>query len=227
METTNLVLPLLVGCSIGGFIQGLAGFGFAVVAMSCWVWFLDPKLAASLTLLGGLLGQTISAVKIKKVFNIKKTFWYISGGLLGIPLGTLLLPTINIALFKQLLGLFLLIWCPLMLFSNLIPRLNIHHKAAHVIIGLCGGIMSGLGGFAGVLPTLWCTLNGENKNTQRAIIQSFSLCILWVTFATYIGQNLINTDHIKLFSMMVPVIIISSLIGSSLFKRISPDFFDV
>ena len=57
---TTVFIPLLLGSLLAGFIQGLSGFGFAVVAMSCWAWFLEPKTAAILTLYGGLLGQTIS-----------------------------------------------------------------------------------------------------------------------------------------------------------------------
>lgn len=39
-----------------------------------------------------------------------------------------------------------------------------------------------LGGFTGVLATLWCTLRGMNKDARRAIIQKFNLALRVVTF---------------------------------------------
>ena len=36
-------------------------------------------------------------------------------------------------------------------------------------VGLVGGVLGGIGGFAGSVPTLWCTLRGFNKDTQRAV----------------------------------------------------------
>lgn len=38
-----------------------------------------------------------------------------------------------------------------------------------------------LGGFTGVLATLWCTLRGMNKDARRAIIQKFNLALRVVT----------------------------------------------
>ncbi|MDH4052870.1 MAG: sulfite exporter TauE/SafE family protein, partial [Rubrivivax sp.] len=39
---------LLTGAVVAGFVQGLSGFGFSMVAMSFWVWGLDPRAAAVL-----------------------------------------------------------------------------------------------------------------------------------------------------------------------------------
>ncbi len=33
---------------VAGFVQGLTGFAFALIAMSFWVWVLPPQLAAPL-----------------------------------------------------------------------------------------------------------------------------------------------------------------------------------
>ena len=160
---TTVFIPLLLGSLLAGFIQGLSGFGFAVVAMSCWAWFLDPKTAAVLTLYGGLLGQTISAFKLKQKFQTKLVWPFILGGFVGIPIGSTILPLLNVDLFKRFLGIFLLIWCPLMLFAQRIPHIKVRHKAVNLIIGLCGGVMSGFGGFSGVLPTLWCTTSSHHR----------------------------------------------------------------
>jgi hypothetical protein len=43
-------------------VQGISGFAFAMVAMSIWVWGVDPALAALTAVFGGVTGQIISAI---------------------------------------------------------------------------------------------------------------------------------------------------------------------
>lgn len=38
---------LVVGAAVAGFVQGLSGFAFSMVAMSFWVWGIDPHVAAA------------------------------------------------------------------------------------------------------------------------------------------------------------------------------------
>ncbi|HYG41705.1 MAG TPA: sulfite exporter TauE/SafE family protein, partial [Bordetella sp.] len=40
-----LLVVIVAGAAVAGFVQGLAGFGFGMVAMSFWAWTLDPRLA--------------------------------------------------------------------------------------------------------------------------------------------------------------------------------------
>ncbi|MET0890224.1 MAG: sulfite exporter TauE/SafE family protein, partial [Stenotrophomonas maltophilia] len=46
MDSIYLVVAL--GAIVAGFVQGLSGFAFGLVALSFWAWVLDPKLAATL-----------------------------------------------------------------------------------------------------------------------------------------------------------------------------------
>ena len=39
-------LLFILGAMIAGFVQGLTGFAFALIAMSFWVWVLNPQVAA-------------------------------------------------------------------------------------------------------------------------------------------------------------------------------------
>lgn len=59
-----------LGAIVAGFVQGLSGFAFGMVAMSLWVWFLDPVLAAILTIFGSLVGQLIAFVRVPRSINL-------------------------------------------------------------------------------------------------------------------------------------------------------------
>ncbi len=50
--------------ALGGFIQGISRFAFAMIALSIWAWALAPEVAAELCVLGGLAGMSGSVPAI-------------------------------------------------------------------------------------------------------------------------------------------------------------------
>ncbi len=55
----SLYVLVAAGAMAAGFVQGLSGFGFGMVAMSFWAWTIDPKLAAAMVVFGSLTGQLL------------------------------------------------------------------------------------------------------------------------------------------------------------------------
>jgi uncharacterized membrane protein YfcA len=202
-------------------VQGLSGFGFGLTAMSLWAWTLDPKLAAALAVFGGLTGQVIQAVTVRRGFNLQRLLPFVAGGLCGLPLGIYILPRLDIPLFKALLGLLLVVMCPLMFFAASLPRITRGGRAGDALAGVAGGAMGGLGGFTGVVPTLWCTLRGFEKDVQRAVIQNFNLAMLAVTFATYVATGIATREMLPLFAIVAPAMLVPSLLGARVYLGIS------
>jgi uncharacterized membrane protein YfcA len=218
MDSTIPIIAL--GAVVAGFVQGLSGFAFGLVAMSFWAWSLDPRLAAALAVFGALTGQLVAAVTVRRSFHVSLLLPFILGGLAGIPIGILLLPHLNIHLFKACLGTLLVVWCPVMLMAHRLPRIA-GGRIGDGVAGAIGGIMGGIGGFAGTIPTLWCTLRGFDKDTQRSVIQNFNLATLAVTMATYVSTGIVNRDMLPMFAIVAPAILIPSLIGSRMYIGIS------
>lgn len=219
MDAVYLVIAL--GAAVAGFVQGLSGFAFGMVAMSFWAWVLAPQEAAVLSVFGSLVGQVISAITVRRGFEWARLRPFILGGLAGIPLGVLLLPHLDMAWFKALLGGMLVLWCPVMLLSGRLPRLQRGGRLADGSVGLAGGVMGGLGGFTGTLPTLWCTLRGYPKDVQRSVIQNFNLSMLAVTMGSYLATGLVTRPMLPLFAIVAPAMLIPSLLGSRLYIGIS------
>ena len=219
MDSQTLII--IAGAAAAGFVQGLSGFAFGMVSMSIWAWTIDPRLAAAMAVFGSLTGQIIAAVTVRRGFDIKKLAPFILGGLLGLPIGLLLLPRLDVLMFKVLLGTLLVIACPAMLFSSRLPRITGGGRVADGLAGAGGGFMGAFGGFTGVLPTLWCTLRGLEKDSQRAIIQNFNLAMLAVTFASYIATGVVTSATLPYFAIVAPAMLIPSLLGARLYIGIS------
>jgi uncharacterized membrane protein YfcA len=219
MDSVFLVVTL--GAVIAGFVQGLSGFAFGLVAMSFWAWVLDPRLAATLAVFGALVGQIIAAITVRRGFDLQRLLPFVLGGLLGIPLGVMLLPRLDMDWFKATLGVLLVLWCPAMLYAKNLPRISVGGRAADAAVGMAGGVLGGIGGFAGTLPTLWCTLRGFEKNAQRAVIQNFNLSVLLVTMGTYLATGIVTRDMLPLFAIVAAAMLVPALLGAKLYIGIS------
>ncbi|KQP49073.1 sulfite exporter TauE/SafE family protein [Pseudorhodoferax sp. Leaf274] len=219
MDSIYLVVAL--GAVVAGFVQGLSDFAFGLVAMSLWAWTLEPRLAAVLAVFGALTGQVIAAVSVRRGFDAQRLLPFVLGGLLGVPLGVLLLPRLDVEWFKVVLGTLLVLWCPAMLMAKNLPRITRGGRLADGAVGLAGGVMGGIGGFTGTLPTLWCTLRGFDKDAQRAVIQNFNLSMLAVTMSTYVATGLVTRKMLPLFAIVAPAMLVPTLLGARLYIGIS------
>ncbi len=216
---------IVAGAATAGFVQGLTGFGFGLVAMSFWAWSLDPRLAAVLAVFGGLTGQTLAAFTVRRGFDAKRVLPFVAGGLLGLPIGLWLLPRIDAVMFRVYIGTLLAVWCPVMLFSQRLPHLRFGGRAADGVAGACGGLMGPLGGFTGAVPTLWCTLRGYERDTQRAVIQNFNLAMLAVTMVSYLATGVVTAPMLPLMAVVEPSLLVQALLGMKVYVGISPAAF--
>lgn len=214
-------LIVAVGAMVAGFAQGISGFAFGLIAMSIWAWVLDPHLAAILSICGALTGQLLAAITIRRGFYWTFLLPFVLGGLVGIPIGVSVLPYLDIHLFKALLGAFLIVWCPIMLLAKYFPTIAIGNRFWDGIIGIIGGIMSGIAGFAGAVPSLWSMFRGFDKHIQRTVVQNFNLSTLLVTFLTYLAKGAITVEVLPFLAMVVPIVIITAFLGARMYIGLS------
>ena len=206
---------------VAGFVQGISGFAFGLVALVFWAWVVPPSVAAPLVVGCSLLGQLLTIRAARQGFNLRRALPFVVGGVLGVPLGAWLLPHIPQDGFKAGLGLLLLLWCPTMLFATNLPRIAAGGRLADAAAGWLGGVMGGLGGISGPAPTLWCTLRGWDKHAQRAVFQTFHTTMHTLTLTAYFFSGLLTAPTGRMFLVAVPAMLVPSLIGARLYHRVS------
>jgi hypothetical protein len=219
--TNEVLVSVVLGTCLAGFVQGLSGFAFGLVAMSIWAWSIEPQLAAPMVVFGSVVGQLLAIDTVRRGFDARRAMPFIVGGIFGVPLGVWLLHYVDPRLFRGGVGAFLICYCSAMLLARHLPVVTRGGRMLDGLVGWVGGIMGGLGGLTGPAPTLWCTLRGWDRDTQRAVFQSFSLTMQVLTLATYVVSGTVTLGMTRIFAVMVPVSILPTLAGVRLYRRIS------
>jgi uncharacterized membrane protein YfcA len=175
---------------------------------------------------GSLVGQLIALPILWKGVDLRRLAPFIIGGVIGVPLGILLLKIIDPDGFKLGLGLFLLIYCPAMLLTPSTLAVKWGGKWADGVAGWTGGVCGGIGGLAGGLPTLWCTLRGWDKDTQRGVMQGFNITMHVTTLTGYlIAGDVITLETLGLFAVITPALAIPVILGTLVFRRLDQKAF--
>ena len=221
METWILAL----GAAVAGLVQGIAGFAFAMVAMSIWVWGVNPQVAAVMAVFGGWAGQVIAAIRVRREWHVRTLWTFVVGSAVGIPIGTRLLPLLDPNRFKLVLGIMLVVGCSAMLASSRLPSIKKGGSVADAAVGFLGGVMAPLSGFSGLAPALWCTLRGYKKDHHRAIMQNFNLIVLSATLASIVWSGRARAQNLPQMAIVAGSLVVPTLWGSKIYIGMSASAF--
>lgn len=108
------------------------------------------------------------------------------------------------------------------LYALLAPRLpRIAHggRVADAAVGFVSGIMGGLGGYSGVLPTIWTQLRGWPKEAARGVYRPF---ILVMQIATLLAAGFVTFDptSLALIVAALPALLAGAWLGWLAFGRL-------
>jgi len=221
----SFFIQVILVATLAGFIQGVSGFAFALVATSLWAWMIEPQVLAPTVIMASLLGQLTSLSSIKTRLSFERTTPFLVGGAIGVPGGVLLLPLLDATAFRISIGVMLIIYCSVMLGIRELPVVRGGGKPADGSIGLLAGILGGATGVPGPPIILWCALRGWDKASQRATFQSFFIGIQLLILGVYIAAGLVNARSLQLVLVAALPIMISSWIGSKVFRRFTDQDF--
>jgi len=211
---------LLIGALAGGFVSGLAGFGTALMALGIWLYVLPPSVAVTLVLICSVIAQTSTLPQMWRSFDLTLVWPFVIGGLLGTPLGTLLIAHADPRDFKLTVGAFLLVF-PVALYFSRPMAFTIGGRLADAAIGFAGGILGGLAGLSGPLPILWASVRGWGKDERRGIFQIFNIAVLFAALCLQAASGLVDREVIWLAALAFPATLAGSWIGARLYHALS------
>jgi uncharacterized protein len=218
---------LVAGALAGGFVSGLAGFGTALMALGIWLYVMPPSIAVPLVLTCSVIAQAATLPSMWRNFDLALVWPFVAGGLLGVPIGTLLVAHADPLIFKLAVGVFLLVF-PVALYFGKPMAFTIGGKPADVAIGFAGGILGGLAGLSGPLPILWASVRGWGKDERRGIFQTFNIAVLFAALCLQAAGGMIGSQALWFTAIAFPGTVLGSWLGARLYHTLSDrNFHDV
>jgi len=212
---------LLAGASLAGLVQGMTGFAYSVVALSFWAWVLKPEVAAPLTVLGALTGQLTTLLTVRRGFTWGHIAPFVFGGVFGVPIGVFILHNIDPVRFRLVLGVLFTLYGIYGLAAPETQKLKIGGRGLDAVIGGIGGALGGLGGLSGSVPAIWTQLRGWKRDLRRATMQVYNIAIHCLTLTIYSRTHALNATSWKLYAITAPLLLLASLYGARIYKRVS------
>ena len=211
---------LWVGAFVGGIAAGGSGFAFGLAASSIWLHRVDPLHSAILITGCGVLLHLTTIWPQRRHIDVARLWPLVAGGVLGIPIGVRLLVYTDASVMKTALGVFLLVFGTYALLAPRLHTVTAGGRLADAGIGFLGGILGGIGGYSGVLPTIWTQLRGWPKEIARAVYQPYVIIVQAIALAGILWVTLDRAGLIMLVAVLPPLLF-GTWIGWQLYGRMN------
>jgi uncharacterized membrane protein YfcA len=225
MLTWTALAVVTAGAFAGGFISGLAGFGTGLVALGIWLHVIPPAPATTLAAVCSVAAQVQTIPAIWHAIDRRRVWPMLAAGLVGVPVGTALLPMVDPDAFRLSVGVLLIAFSGFMLLGRWQPRVTWGGRAADGAVGFAGGFLGGLCSLSGPLPTVWATLRGWSKDQRRGVFQSFNLTILAAVVIWHIASGLVTWAFVRLVLTALPGTVAGAWLGARAYRRLSDHHF--
>lgn len=219
-------LLVFAGAFVGGFVSGLSGFGTGLAGMPFWLLAVHPVVAAQLAAFSAVISQAQTLGTVRYALSWSHLGPITVAGLIGVPIGVWLLPSIPVNAFKLGIGWILIVFC---LFLLVVPahwRLKHRYRGIEVGMGFAGGFLGGLTGVPGPAVIMWGTVQSWSREEKRALYQVFILAVLFMMLAASAVWGLIGWAFLKGALIVAPSTIIGAYCGEWLYRRVDDRRFD-
>ena len=225
--SAETILFLVLGAAASGFINGLAGTGTALFALGFYLVVLPPVTAvaivAFMSVLAGLQGLWV--VRAAIIARPDRLALFILPGLIGVPLGILLLQLLDAQTLRIGIAVMLIVYGGYFSFRAALPAFERETPWLDGTIGFVGGVLGGAASLSGALPAMWLSLRPWPKAETRAVLQPYNVVILLCTVAVLFFRGAYDATALRALLVVVPVGLITTQVGIYVFRIISDDMF--
>lgn len=217
------IIGLLLGAFLAGTINGLLGFGTALVASAIWFQVLEAELVPPLLILTAFSAQLLGALRLHAQMDWRAARPMILWGLLGVPLGSLALLAISPEALKPFIGVLLIVYVASRAGGRALrASLWLSQRRGDALAGLGGGFLGGLAGLSGPLPLIWSQLQGRAARAQRSLYQPFNVTMLGLASLALVATGQISWDVLRAYGVALPAALLGAALGVR-FYRVAPE----
>jgi len=217
MEFYFIVFAIILFAAV---IQGAAGFGFGLVAVSLLSMFVNIKDASLILLLSGIALNLFIFSRLYKEFCFDQIIPIFISSLVCVPIGVYILEKADCSVLKYMLGVILI----LMVIQRLTPALKEHKWHPYwlgIPCGICTGILAGSLGAAGPPVVAFVASQKFKKFHYSACVQFIFVNCCFVRLFFVIEKGLMTKQILITGAVGVLFVIIGAFIGLKIMKKMS------
>jgi hypothetical protein len=217
----ELPIPIVVAIAAlaGGLVQGLSGFGSALVAVPILALALPSHTLVPLVALLGVFISVFNLLSLRHAWSIAPVWPLLGGYLLGTPLGLFFLNWAPESLVLGSLGLLISLYAGLSLAGRqpTAPWLRHHGTAIGALSGALGAAYSTNG------PPVLLHVAAQiewNADRRKAVLAMFFLAASLITVAAHGLSGLTTDEVLHWLWWSLPTLAAGTLVGILLYRRL-------
>ena len=216
---TKLILAFIF--LIAGFIQGLAGFGFGMVAMSLSPLLIDIKQANVLVAILILLDCLFVTWSVRHAVDFRKILPIFSGAMVGVPIGVYLLKVLQPKIIKITLGIILIVFSTYSIFrKESIKRIR---RRWAFPVGILSGILNGVINIGGPPVIIYTHYQKWDKDSIKATLTAyFTICSAYKVVVLLLSK-FVTLEIIKMGGILLPIVFFGSFLGFVWFEKVNKE----
>lgn len=216
-STMWILVFLVVLC--GNIVQGVTGFGGALVSGPLLAIFLDPRLVVVVLLVTGVSNLAFIAYHTRRHVVAKRLLPLVMMAVLGIPIGSYLLMIVSSLAASVLIAMISITFSSLLLLGYS-RRFNREVTAAYCF-GFISGIFTATAGMGGPPIVIFLANQGWPKEVLRATVACLFLITGTLCLTSHLFTGVTTVKRLLVGGSLIPAGILGFYLGNALFPKIS------
>jgi len=223
----RFVALLAAGAFSGGFINGLAGFGTALFALSFWLQIMPAPQAVAIVIVMSVASGVQGAWVVRQSIAAQpvRLMIFLVPALVGVPIGVQMLSLVSAETLKLVIAGFMILFGGFFSLRRSLPKITRPLRLVDGLVGFIGGVLGGAASLSGALPTMWCAMRPWAKHETRAVLQPFNLVILAVALGLLALRGIYDRSTLVLIALCLPLTLLAAQLGLYVFHRLDDQMF--
>ncbi len=203
-------------------LQGITGFGFAVLAAPLGLLVLDHQSVIVSLAIVSLMLNLYLAKTVKTQVDKEITYELIVAGLIGVPLGVVGVTLLSNNLVKLITGILAVVFAVLLLTTK-----RKFHKNPWLTrsIGFLTGVLQSSIGLSGPPVVMMLVGYGLDQKVMRKCLAILFFCLSLATLLLYGWNKFLDFERVGLGILMIPMAVFGGWLGNAVSAKISKKMF--
>lgn len=209
----------------GSLLQGMTGFGGALVSMPLLLLYAEPMWAAPVVVLCYTINRIPAMFVLRKNLMWEHSLLLLAAAVPGAFLGTYLLKSMEPGFIMKILGTILILFSAYKILS---PGLKLAFSKVWALpTGFLSGILGGAFGTNGPPVVVYAALQPWAKEQVVGMLQSFFLFANFIIIVSYGYHGLLTPSVFAVSAVAVPFAVAGIFLGLRINRRIGQRRFEV